>query len=207
MARLVTLGRWKRANRPPARRRRRKKSAAARGRAPAAPGQDQPPPGLQVGAMAVAVATDTACGGDRSAGLQPYVGPRCSERGRAAHQGDGEGAEGAPRRHALRLSLPQLLASTAAYSPPPPVSYRSAHSPPNNIIIYSHQQYLCSGSRQLWRVKGSARPFESLHQVQIILRGSCFYFLHCGVFACIFPLDFSKYLRPKSTSTSARRGG
>ena len=24
------------------------------------------------------------------------------------------------------------------------------------------------GSRQLWRVKGSARPFESLHQVQII---------------------------------------
>ena len=48
------------------------------------------------------------------------------------------------------------------------------------------------GSRQLWRVKGLAQPFESLHQVQIIPRGSCFYFL--WVFACIFPLDSSKYL-------------
>ena len=41
-------------------------------------------------------------------------------------------------------------------------------------------------------MKGLAQPFESLHQVQIIPRGSCFYFL--WVFACIFPLDSSKYL-------------
>ena len=41
-------------------------------------------------------------------------------------------------------------------------------------------------------MKGLAQPFESLHQVQIIPRGSCFYFL--WVFACIFPLDPSKYL-------------
>ena len=37
-------------------------------------------------------------------------------------------------------------------------------------------------------MKGLAQPFESLHQVQIIPRGSCFYFL--WVFACIFPLDW-----------------
>ena len=39
--------------------------------------------------------------------------------------------------------------------------------------------------------EGPAQPFESLHQVQIIPRGSCF--TSCG-FACIFPLDSSKYL-------------
>ena len=39
----------------------------------------------------------------------------------------------------------------------------------------------------------AARFSESPHQVHIILRGSCFYFL--WVFACIFPLDSSKYLR------------
>ena len=50
-------------------------------------------------------------------------------------------------------------------------------------------------------MKGLAQPFESLHQVQIIPRGSCFYFL--WVFACIFPLDFSKYLHSAFTS----RGG
>ena len=41
-------------------------------------------------------------------------------------------------------------------------------------------------------MKGLAQPFESLHQVQIIPRGSCFYFL--WVFACIFPLFFCLYL-------------
>ena len=52
---------------------------------------------------------------------------------------------------------------------------------PDEKVVIINILYLVSwdscGSRQLWRVKGSARPFESLHQVQIIPRGSCFFFL------------------------------